>query len=135
MAYITWDNENEVDGVTLKASTTETASTTTAGVIIGKGNYEIEIIISAIDVASGDEYYGLLIEANTQNTTGTWYTLAANRFGHSTVNSTGVSDSAFTYKLRVENPHDHQMRVRSVIGGTSASITYSVLAHRVPRRA
>ena len=135
MAYITRDNENEVGGVVLKASTTETSSTDTAGVTIGKGRYEIDVTISAIDVASGDEFYGILIEGNTEKDTTTWETLAANRFGHSSVNSTGVSDSATTYKFIVDNPLDYQLRVSSVIGGTSPSITYAVTAYRVPRRA
>ena len=137
MAQATWPADKITGGVSLKASGAVTTDTTETAVELGKGRYDLYVSISAIETASGDEFYHILLEGNTRNTTGTYYEIGEiGSFGAATPTGRASADTAANFWRTVENPLDYQVRVRTYTNGSiSTGITFSVTAYPVNRKA
>jgi len=128
--------ENSLGGVSLYASANVTADAQGTAVMAGRGWYQIVTTMTAIEVASSDELYIVDIEANTADTTSTWYRLATvAAVGANNVTGRTDDDTARTFVAAVFNPYDYQIRVTfSLVGTTndSTGITVAVEAFPLP---
>ena len=135
MNWVTQPTDVIVGPLALKASGAEAVSTDNTAVEIGKGQYRIDFVVTAIDVASTDEFYNLNLEVNTRAATTTWKILGSVCIGTDGATAQDADDTTGTYSLIVNNPYDYQIRVASKIAGTSPSITYAVNAYPLARKA
>lgn len=111
-----------VGGTALKAAGLETASAQGSGVLVGRGWFQIEVTVSAVEVASNDERYAIDIEANTADATTTWKRLATVLdIGALEVTGRQADDAVGTYVAAVYNPYDYQIRYASHVVGTIAT--------------
>lgn len=139
MAIATWPNAARLStGTTLKSSANVTGSTDNpeTAVEVGGGRFEIVTTVSAIDVASNDEHYTVVLEANTRDATSTWYEIGV-LFAGGAKETTGkaADDAADEYVIDVFNPYDYQVRVRTyLIGSTASGITFGAVAYPLPVR-
>ena len=109
-------------GVTLQAAGLVTASAQNTAVAAGRGWYKIVCTVSAVEVASNDERYAIDIEANTADTTGTWFRLATVLdIGAAEVTGRQADDTTGTYVAAVFNPNDYQIRAVNHVLGTIAT--------------
>jgi hypothetical protein len=114
-------------GVALKAAGLVAADDQSTAVIVGKGKFKLVVVISAIEIASNDEYYIIDLEANTAAATSTWFTLATLFAGGATEKVNKPDGVVGTYVTLVENPYDYQVRVATNVMGTiAAGINFTV---------
>lgn len=134
MAYnvASWSPDGKLGALSLKAAGLITADGTATAVEIGKGKYRIVLTTTAVEIASNNELYVVELEANTRNTTTTWYTigtLAVLGAKEVTGRDTDTADAG-VYEIIVDNPYDYQVRVRYYVNGTIATgCNFSVDAH------
>jgi hypothetical protein len=124
-----------MDGTVLQASTTITTSTPSTGVEVGKGNYTIDLDITAIHQESGFDAVVFWIEVNTKAATSTYEQIAALPVGDATgtgiaIGTTGVG----TFPITVYNPRDNAIRINAKILGSTDSVTYSARIYPQRRR-
>lgn len=134
MALANWPSDYRgLEGVALKSAGAITSTTNETAVTLGKGRYRLYVNITAIDDDAADDLYHILIQANTESATSTWYELTPKMcFGNSTATGDSTSDSTDTFDIIVDNPYDHQMRVRTIVKGTvTTGINYTVDAYQV----
>jgi len=121
---------------TLKAQGPETASTTGAVVVLGGPSSHIAagpgfwLATVALTAMSGTTPSLLVVLEGSQNGGGTWQELAV--IGADGVRTWGMTalPSAFTAPTTVQAPCPAQsahLRYRSIIGGGTPSVTYSVV--------
>jgi len=137
MAIATWPNEGKLGALSLKAAGLVDESDTETAVEVGKGTFRAVTSITAIEVASNNELYISVIEANTRSATSTWYeigTLFAR--GANEVTGRTADDSADAEEIVLDNPYDYQVRVHTyVVGSISTGINYTVDAYPLHNRA
>lgn len=124
--------DNKLGGVTLKSAGLVAADTSETAVEIGKGKYRIVLTWTACEVASNDELYNVVLEANTRNATSTYYKVAPlGAYGALEVTGDEAdTPSTGTMEVIADNPLDYQMRVRTYVNGTIATgINFSVTAY------
>jgi len=124
MSYSTTTGQKRGRMLVAKPSAAETASTTSPAVDVGDaGSVQVIVDVTAV---GGTPTMLIFIEGSDDGTT--WYTvgrIGANGFiagdiGTDPTNITGVSTKRACFTTA------QQMRSRSVIGGASPSLTYSV---------
>jgi hypothetical protein len=107
---------------------------------LGTGFVKASLVIdvSAIDVASGDELYTLIVEVSSSATFASDVNQAELiRFGDSTTTGQSVDSVVGRYSRTIYNSANGEtpkryMRIRHVIAGTSPSITYSAFITNSP---
>ena len=133
MAIGTWSPDGKLGAVALKAAGLIITETNETAVYVGKGKMRIVTNITAIEVASNNELYISVIEANTRGATSTWkevLTLFAR--GAKEVTDRAADDAADEEEIIVDNPYDFNVRVTTyVIGSISTGINYTVDAYRL----
>jgi hypothetical protein len=125
---------NELGGETLLAAGLVAASAQGSGVTVGRGWHDIQIITTAIEIATGDENYIFDIEANTVAAPSTWVRLATvATLGAATPTGRNAGDvAANSIRVAIFNPNDYQIRLNLSVIGTIASginATVKVLRH------
>lgn len=131
MAIATWPGTGKLGAVALKATGLVATTTAETAVEVGKGKMRIESTISAIEVASNNELYIAVLEANTRSATSTWYEIAT-LFARGAQEVTGRSadDSADAEEVIADNPYDYQVRVKTyVVGSVGTGVNYTVNAY------
>jgi len=133
MAIATWSPDGKKGAVDLKTAGLITEETNETAVYVGKGKFRIVTAITAIEVASNNELYISVIEANTRGATSTYYeigTLFAR--GAKEVTDRAADDAADEEEIIIDNPYDYQVRVTTyVVGSISTGINYTVKAYRL----
>ncbi len=115
----------------LQASNTITSSTQTTAVVVGRGTFEVEILVTALSLGTAFDIVIFYVERNTLASTTTWFQIGALPIG----DATGVGLSAQgvdNYHFSVTNTGDHQLRLNVQMLGSAASVTYS--ANLYPHR-
>lgn len=113
--------ESAAGKVELYAQALTAASTQGTAVIVGRGWYQILVEVTAIEVDATEEYC-VDIEANTQDTPGTWYRLGTAYFDGAQEVSMRTTDGAVgTQICAIFNPYDYQIRATIGVAGTIAS--------------
>jgi hypothetical protein len=129
MAYATWSSDAKLGGVALKAAGLIAADTNSTAVNVGKGKYRIVTNMTAIEVASNDEHYTIVLEGSSDGTN--FYeigTLAS--VGASEITGRAADDTADEVEVIVDNPYDYQVRVTTYVTGTIATgINFTVTAY------
>jgi hypothetical protein len=115
MAYATWSPDGKIGGTTLKSSAALTNATTKnveTAVELDKGQYRIVTDITAITLAGANDFYLMIIEANTRAATSTWYeigTLFAG--GAKELTGRSANDAVDQLEIIIDNPYNYQVRV------------------------
>jgi hypothetical protein len=139
MGYATWSPDGKIGGTTLKASAALTNATTKnveTAVELGKGKYRIVTDITAMTLAGANDFYLMVLEANTRDATSTYYeigTLFAG--GAKELTGRSANDSVGKLEIIVDNPYDNQVRVVTYIVASAGSVTASVKAYPLTRKA
>ena len=120
--------------VELYAQAATKASTQGSAVMAGRGWYQILVEVTAIEVDTDDEEYVVDIEANTADTTGTWYRIGTAYFDGAQERSMRSADGAVGTQLcAVYNPFDYQIRATVGVAGTvGTGINVGVWAIAMP---
>ena len=130
MAVATWSPDGKLGGVEIVASTAVTADANSTGVVVGKGKIRIVVDVTAIEVASNDEFFNIDIEANTEADTSTWYRIGNLCLGADGATGRAADDAIDEYEFIVDNPYDYQIRAATYVNGTiSTGITFSITAY------
>lgn len=125
--YGTWPDNNMPGSISLKSAGAVTTSTNGTAAYAGKGKYLVKLVVSALDVDTANDLYMIKIQANTADATTTWLDVSPKMaLGHSTATGDSASDEADTVYWIIDNPYDHQLRVRTIIVGTvTTGINYT----------
>lgn len=131
MAVGTWSPDGKLGAVALKAAGLVTAEANETAVEVGKGKMRIVTNITAIEIASNNELYISVIEANTRAATSTWYEIATLfARGAKEVTDRAADDAADEEEIIIDNPYDYQVRVTTyVVGSIDTGINYTVDAY------
>lgn len=119
------------EGIVLKAAGLVAADTAETGVFVGKGWMLIELIWTACEAASNDEFYNVQFQFNTQAAASTWLDDISIPFGD-TLLLGGAAETAATGTMYfgLHNPYDHQVRVNTWVTGTIATgFNFAVTAY------
>lgn len=110
------------NGLALKAAALVAADTAETGVEVNRGWMMIEIVWTACEIASGDEFYNVQIQFNTRAATSTWLDGPNVAFGNAALLG-GAAATAATGRMvfGVFNPYDYQARVNTWVTGTIAT--------------
>lgn len=129
----TWSPDGKLGGVTLKTAAAVTADTTETAVFVGKGKFRVVLTWTTCEVATGNEFYNVLLEANTRGATSTYKRIAPlGCFGHSSVTGDGSSTaSTGEIEVLVDNPYDYQVRIVTYVNGTidTTGLTFGAVAY------
>lgn len=120
----------DVDGTVLQASTTNTSTTQSTAVELGKGSFIVEFKVTAVHQESGFDSVILWVESNTKADTTTYVQIGAMPIGDAT--GIGVAQTTGTFGVPVDNYNDNGVRINCAMQGSTDSITYSAKAY--PRR-
>lgn len=109
---------------TLKASAAETSSTTHGSVEVGDNG--VTVVTAAVTAVGGTPTMTLVVEGSTDGTS--WFTLGVIGANGYQAGSVGTAPSNITGTGTFVGifPAPQFVRTRSVIGGASPSLTYSV---------
>lgn len=130
MAVETYTYEDLKNGLALKAAGLIAADTAETGVFIGRGWQIIEIVWTACEIATGDEFYNVQFQFNTLAATTTWVDGPNVAFGNAALLG-GAAATAATGRmlLAIFNRKDYQVRVNTWVTGTIATgFNYAVNA-------
>jgi hypothetical protein len=108
----------------LVASNTIVTSTQTTAVFVGRGAFEVEILVTALSTGTAFDIVIFYVERNTAAATTTWQQIGALPIGDATgvgLSAQGVDD----YHFAVMNTGDYQTRLNVQVLGSAASVTYS----------
>lgn len=131
MAIGTWSPDGKLGAVELKAAGLVAADANGSAVYVGKGKMRIVSNITVIEVASNDEHYTAVIEANTRAATSTWKEIGT-LFARGALEITGraADDAVDEEEIVIDNPYDYQIRVTTYVTGTIATgINFTVNAY------
>lgn len=123
MAVATYGLDYGSGGVSLKAAGLIAADTDHTAAFLGRGWSAIRIAWTAAEVASTDELYNVVFQADTKAAEGTYIDLQVGvAFGDS-VALGGAVDTAATGEmwLAIFNPYDNNVRARTFVAGTIAT--------------
>ena len=118
-------------GVTLKAAGLVAADTAETGVFVGKGWMIIDLTWTASEIASGDEFYNVQFQFNTQAAASTWLDDINIAFGNAALlGGAAATTAAGQMIFGLHNPYDHQVRVNTWVTGTIATgFNFAVTAY------
>jgi hypothetical protein len=107
----------------LKAAGLVAADTNHSAVLVGHGPFAIRAAWTANEIASNDELYIVVVEANTLAATTTWTQIGVLLVTGATEVIGGVADGAATgaVKQGFINPYDYQIRLATYVNGALAS--------------
>lgn len=112
-----------IGGIELKAAGLVAADTNHTAVEVGTCAFAVRLAWTACEVASNDELYHILVEANTEAATTTW-----TRIGHlaclgASQVTGGVTATAATGEIVAGfyNPNNYQIRLSTYVNGTIAT--------------
>ena len=120
-------------GVVLKAAGLVAADTAETGVFLGRGWHVINLVWTACEAATNDEFYNVQFQANTAAATSTWLDLPNVAFGDTLLlggaaETSATGDMAFA----IFNPYDYQVRVNTWVTGTIATgMNFAVTAYPI----
>ena len=122
MSLATFGLDYGSGGIALKAAALVAADTAETAVFLGRGWSAMRIVWTACEIASNDELYNVVFQANTAAATSTYYDLGNICFGATEVTG-GMDDSPATGEiwLAIFNPYDYQVRVNTKVSGTIAT--------------
>ena len=108
--------------ITLRAAALVAADGEDAAVFIGRGMFLLQLVWTACEAASGDEFYNVQLQYNTAAATSTWLDDINIAFGD-TLLLGGAAETAATGDMVVGmfNPYDHQARTKNWVTGTIAT--------------
>lgn len=109
-------------GIAVKAAGLVAATTATTGVFAGRGLIAFKLTTTACEIASGDEVYTVVVQANSVDEPTTWTDLACIAV-YGATEITGQHDSAEAEEKMgyAFNPFDHQIRLNIGVDGTVAT--------------
>jgi hypothetical protein len=112
-----------IGGTELKAAGLVAADTNHTAVEVGTCAFAVRMAWTACEVASSDELYHVIVEANTEAATSTW-----TKIGHlaclgAAAVTGGVTATAATGEIKAAfyNPYDYQIRLATYVNGTIAT--------------
>jgi hypothetical protein len=123
MAVATYGIDYGSGGVSLKAAGLIAADTDHTAAFLGRGWHAIRIAWTAAEVASTDELYNVVFQADTKAAVATYIDLQAGvAFGDS-VALGGAVDTAATGEtwIAIFNPYDNNVRAQTFVAGTIAT--------------
>lgn len=121
-----WKN----DGTTLKSSGAVTVSgTAETAVEVGKGDFTVEIDVTAITQGTGSDHALIVVEANTAAATTTWAEIGNLSLGDAGGTGRAVAIGVDTYTIGVKNQGDYQVRIKTYLVGSTSSVTFSAVAY------
>lgn len=118
-----WTPEAPMGGTELKAAGLVAADTNHTAVRVGHGPLGVYLAWTAAEIASNDELYIVVLEANTLAETSTWTQIGVvGAFGATEVIG-GIADTATSGALKsgFVNPYDYQVRISTYVNGTIAT--------------
>lgn len=131
MAIANWSPDGKLGAVTLKAAGLVAETTNETAVYVGKGKMRIVTNITAIEVASNNELYIAVIEANDRSASTTWREIGT-LFARGAKEVTGRTDddSIDEEEIIIDNPYDYQVRVTTyVVGSIATGINFTAKAY------
>jgi hypothetical protein len=110
------------DGTALKAAALVAADTAETAVFVGRGKYWVELVWTALEIATGDEVYFVQFQHDTAAAVGTYLDGMCLAFGNGALMG-GAASSAASGRLVVGlwNPYDNNVRVNTWVTGTIAT--------------
>jgi len=133
MAIATWSPDGKLGPVTLKAAGLVAETTNEDSVFVGKGKTRVVTNITAMEIASNNELYISVIEANDRSATTTWREIAT-LFARGAKEVTGRTsdDSTDEEEIIFDNPYDYHVRVTTyVVGSIATGINYTAKAYHL----
>jgi len=129
----TWPNDSKLGGVTLKAAGLIAADNSATAVYLGKGNYRLVITWTACEVATGDEFYNIVIEGDRRDAAATYYKVGAlGCYGAANATGDTVTPESGSFEVGMLNPLDNNVRVRTYVNGTVATgMNFAVVAYPI----
>lgn len=125
MSYTPADMNGAIE---LKAAGLVAADTAHSAVLVGRGPFAVRLAWTAAEIATGDEFYSVVVEANTLDVPGTWIQIGVLLVAGASAVIGGAAATAATgaVKQGFINPNDYQIRLRTWVNGTIATgINYS----------
>lgn len=126
-----WTPVEPMGGLTLKAAGLIAADNNASGVLLGHADFAAYLAWTAAEIASNDELYVVVLEANTRADTSTWTQIGVLGVFGATEVIGGITDTANSgaVKQAFHNPYDYQLRVSTYVNGTIATgFNFSVKA-------
>jgi hypothetical protein len=119
-------------GTELKAAGLIAADTGHAAIAMGHSVFAVQMDWTACEIATGDEFYMVTVEANTEAATSTWTNIGVLAVLGATALVGGEGDAPATGNVRAAffNPYNHQVRLKTWVTGTIATgINFSAKAY------
>jgi hypothetical protein len=109
--------------IPLKAAGLIAATTAHLEVVQGHGPFCVRAALTACEIASNDEFYKVVVEANTLAAPTTWTEIGVlGVFGATEVMATsGDSSATAAVKAGFMNPYDYEVRLKTYVSGTIAT--------------
>jgi hypothetical protein len=129
----TWSPDCKLGGTTIRASAV-TASGTETGTSyeVGKGKFRAVLNWTVCETGTGDEFYNVVIEANSRAATSTYYKIGTlGCYGCAALTSDTVTPNTGEFETIIDNPYDYQIRVKVYCRGSigSGGLTHSVVIY------
>jgi len=126
-----WSTEDQLGGIALHAAGLVAASAQDTAVFLGKGDYLIKTVVSAIEIADNDELFVVDIEGDLDSAAATYYRLGTIfADGAKEITGRAVDGAVGTYYTVIRNPLDNNVRETTNISGTvGTGINFTVTAY------
>lgn len=121
-------------GTELKAAGLIAADTGHTAIAMGHSVFAVQMDWTACEIATGDEFYMVTVEANTESATSTWTNIGVLAVLGATAVVGGEGDAPATGSARGAffNPYNHQVRLKTWVNGTIATgINFSAKAYPI----
>lgn len=114
---------DQIGGTELKAAGLVAADTNHTAIDFGAGVFAIRFAWTAAEVASGDEFYMVKVQANTRAATTTWTEIGTIFVGGDSTTQGGLTDIAASGEVTqgFTNPYGHQIRLATYVNGAIAT--------------
>jgi hypothetical protein len=118
-------------GVAIRAAALVAADGADTGVFVGKGWMIIDLVWTACEIATGDEFYNVQFQFNTQAAASTWLDDINIAFGNAALlGGAAATAAAGEMIFAIHNPYDHQVRTNNWVTGTIATgFNYAATAY------
>lgn len=113
----------QLGAISLKAAGLVAADTNHTAVTPNTAAFAVRFAWTACEIASNDELYVVVVEANTAAATTTWTRLGTLFVGGATEVTGGSGDTATSgeYTQGFYNPYGYQVRISTYVNGTIAT--------------
>jgi hypothetical protein len=130
MAFSTKVHGWENDGTTLKSSGAVTSSgTAETAVNVGKADFDVEVVVSAATTGTGNDMFLIVVEENTLAATTTWTECGNLCLGDAGGTGRSAAITTGSFPVGVARSGDNQVRIKTYLVGSAASVTFSATAY------